>query len=293
MYYPSVTEIIAAAKDPQFIRDPFFEGASIKLLKSGRPDMYAGGFSQVFLIEKNKERWAFKVWHSEIKDNKERYAKIKTHLNISKLPYFSDFTYFENGLLVDGEFLDTFRMKWIDGLSLTEFISMHLKDTVALGKLAENFLKMTKDLHDNSISHGDLQHDNIFVTSNGEIKLLDYDSICVPEIDGQRDFCRGRYGFQHPSRFTAGYITSIKIDYFSELVIYLSILAVIENPTLWDKYNVVQAEYRLLFSSNDFLDFEYSPIKSDLNRLSPKIQSLVKILEGYLAAHINLTPFTS
>lgn len=293
MNFPKLTEIIDAAKVSQFIKDPFFHGNEIILLPSGRPEMFAGGFSQVFSINKDDEKWAFKVWVSEIAKNKIRYQAIKAYLDKVNLPYFSEFEFFEGGLLVEGMFLDTLRMRWIEGLGLANYISMNLKNQKDLYNLADNFLIMTDDLHKHSISHGDLQHQNIFVINDGELKLIDYDSICIPTMEGTRDVTRGTGGYQHPSRLSSGYLASTRIDYFSELVIYLSILAVAENPLLWDKYSVMQAEYRLLFSPEDFLHFEESKIRKDLLLLSEKIVKLVEILDTFLAAHLLLKPLHS
>lgn len=293
MIFPPVTDIIAAAKTSQLIRDPFLIGNPITILASGRPDMFAGGFSQVFSIDKNNEKWAFKVWVSEILENKERYDAIKEYLDQVNLPYFSEFVYVVGGLLVDGILLDTLRMRWVNGHGMASYISMNLHNPAILEELADSFLKMTDDLHNHSISHGDLQHQNIFVTDEGELKLIDYDSICVPNMEGMRDITRGTKGYQHPSRLSSGYLASTRIDYFSELVIYTSILAVRENPLLWDKYNVMQSEYRLLFAPEDFLRFEEAEIRKDLLMLSEKIKTLVAILDRYLAAHLLLTPLHS
>lgn len=287
---PLVEDIISAVKNAVFIKDPFFKEASIHLLKNGRPDMYGGGFSQVFPMTKDGEKWAFKVWHTEITNNKSRYGKITSHLKKYNLPYFCNYEYVDKGILVNGEFLDTFRMEWVNGLSLMQYISSNLKNKVVLEKLAGNFLKMTEDLHNCSISHGDLQHDNIFIKENGEIVLIDYDSICVPELEGEKDICRGRPGYQHPSRFYTEMIASVKMDFFSELIIYISMLAIIENPLLWDKYNVEKAEH-LLFKHNDFFDFENCEIRRDLLSMSSEIKSLVNVIERYLASHLNLLPF--
>ena len=296
--YPSRQEIINFASDSRFIKDPFFEGCSIETYKNTRtnkmvPYAYGGGFSQVFKINKNDESWAFKVWVSEILEIKSRYNEISLYLNDCKLPYFLNFFYIEKGILVEDQFLDTLRMKWVDGHTLVEYISLNLGNTAVLEKLAEDFLVMVKELHQNSISHGDLQQGNIFIAASGEIKLIDYDSVCVPNMIGQKDITRGMAGYQHPSRFTAGLTTSIKVDHFSELIIYLSILAIAENPTLWGKYKVVEAEYRLLFTLEDFLAWEDAAIRDDLKLLSQRIRDLLNILENYLAAHLNLKPFYS
>jgi serine/threonine protein kinase len=293
MSYPPKTEIVAAAQDPQFIKDPFLHGSSMILLGNGRPSMFGGGFSQVFQMEKTLERWAFKVWTYEIENNAQRYEMIKAYLQQIHLPYFVDFEYVLGGLLVDGIRLDTLRMLWIDGQSLLHYINYHLVDEQVLKKLAAQFLKMTQDLHENQISHGDLQHENIFVSTDGTIKLIDYDSICIPSLEGSKDVCRGKLGYQHPARLTAGYLASVKVDHFSELVIYLSILAVAENPVLWGKYKVMEADYRLLFRQEDFLDFRNSAIRYDLMMLSDEIQALVEKLDSYLAAHLLLPSLAS
>jgi len=293
MIFPQAREVQAAVKVPQFIKDPFFEGNVVNLLKNGRPEMFAGGFSQVFSITKEHEKWAFKVWVYEITENKERYRETKRYLEQVNLPYFSEFEYVEGGLLVEGNFLDTLRMKWIDGDGLAQYIARNLKNVDELEALASKFLKMTDDLHNHSISHGDLQHQNIFVTDDGYLKLIDYDSICVPTTEGSRAITRGTAGYQHPSRLSSGYLASTKIDYFSELVIFTSIVAVAENPLLWDKYIFDQADSRLLFTPEDFLQFEESNIRRDLNTLSDRVQKLVGVLDHYLASHLLLKPLAS
>jgi serine/threonine protein kinase len=288
---PDINYIISAAQDQRFIKDPFLKEAELQYNSSGRPKMFGGGFSQVFVMKKDQEDWAFKVWHRLIDNNKIRYIHIKNQLAKASLPYFVDFEYVENGLLVDGDFLDTLRMRWIDASSLVEFISGNLYRKDVLLKLAANFKKMTHDLHVNSISHGDLQTGNIFIQPNAEIILIDYDSICVPETEGELDICRGTGGYQHPSRLSSGYYSSTKVDFFSELIIYMSILAVTENPLLWDKHGVPQSESRLLFMPEDFLAFRESPIRRDLLLLSDKIKQLVYILDDYLASHLKITAF--
>ena len=148
---------------------------------------------------------------------------------------------------------------------------------------------MTKALHKNSISHGDLHHENILVDKNGELKLLDYDSICIPELDGGPDVCRGRQNYQLPSRLSSPLIASVTNDYFSELIIYLSLKAIIEKPLLWKQYNSQQQ--KMLFNQVDFIFFNDTPIYKDLILLSNDVVELVRKLEEYLSCHRFLSPF--
>ncbi|MCB0537716.1 MAG: hypothetical protein H6576_07020 [Lewinellaceae bacterium] len=285
-------DIITAIKNLDvFLKIPDLKGAKPRLNSNGSPFAFAGGFNMVFQLVHNAKKWAFRVWHVPMGENKDRYVAISKYLTNSKLPYFADFIYDENGLLVNGELTDTIRMEWLDGILLKDYIEKHLNEKAKLEALANNFLEMTKTLREAKISHGDLQEGNILVDDSGKIRLVDYDSICIPEIEGQKELVTGLKGYQHPSRFKAGK-ASLKADYFSELVIYLSILALSENSNLWNKYQVKDTAY-LLFTETDFEDFANSEIYNDLQKLSNSIKSLTRILNSYLSEnnYLNLTSF--
>jgi serine/threonine protein kinase len=274
-----------------FIKIPEFKGAVARKKKDGSLFKYVGGFNVVFQLEHQNKKWAFRVWHVPMGENTERYRKISKYLSEKKLQFFADFIYDEKGILVNGTLYDTIRMEWLEGKLLKEYIEENLNNKSKLTKLANDFLEMCKSLRENKISHGDLQEGNILIDRNGNIKLVDYDSICIPEIEGQKELVTGLKGYQHPSRFKAGK-ASLKADYFSELVIYLSILALSENTNLWNKYQVKDTQY-LLFTETDFEDFENSEIYNDLQKQSNSIKSLTRILNSYLSEnnYLNLTSF--
>jgi serine/threonine protein kinase len=274
-----------------FLKVPALKGAKARINKNGNPFVYVGGFNMVFQLTHNSKKWAFRVWHVPMGENEERYLKISKYLTSKKLPYFAEFIYDEKGLLINGELVDTIRMEWLDGMLFKEYIEKNLANSSLLVSLSDNFLKMCQDLRDNQISHGDLQEGNILVTENGDIKLVDYDSICIPEIEGQKELVTGLKGYQHPSRFKGGK-ASLKADYFSELIIYLSILAIAKKPELWEKYQVKDTQY-LLFSETDFEDLENSKIYKNLTGLSLKIDKLLAILIEYLKTinYTELKPF--
>src|SRR5690606_29977338 len=99
-----------------FLRIPELKGAKPRLNTNGSPFAFAGGFNMVFQLVHNAKKWAFRVWHVPMGENKDRYLAISKYLTNSKLPYFADFIYNENGLLVNGELTDTIRMEWLDGI---------------------------------------------------------------------------------------------------------------------------------------------------------------------------------
>lgn len=142
---------------------------------------------------------------------------------------------------------------------------------------------MCKDLHANHISHGDLQHGNILVDKQGNLKLIDYDSIYVPTFKGESDIIAGLKEYQHPNRKNNTQ-ASEKVDYFSEVIFYLSILAFAENPSLIEKYKIKDAD-RLLFTADDFINLRNTQVYADLKDCGPIVNVLLQIMEIYLQEH--------
>jgi len=285
--------VIAIRNLDKFLNLPELKDAEIKINPDGNPYCCTGGFTMVFHLTKANRRWAFRVWHANISNLKERFQKISQYLTVQQLPYFADFIYDEKSLLVAGDKVDTIRMEWIDGMLLKEYIEQYLHDSVRLRQLSDNFLTMCRDLHQSQISHGDLQHGNIIIDAHDGIRLIDYDSVCVPDTVGQYEFVAGLRGYQHPSRLMGGTNASLHADYFSELIIYLSIIALAERPQLWDEYNLKNTE-TLLFNDADFEQLSQSRIYRDLSCLqSDEITSLLSVLGNYLntPSYLALRPF--
>ena len=171
-------------------------------------------------------------------------------------------------------------MEWVNGETLRSFIEHNLHDSNIFVEVADEFRKMFKTLHAHNISHGDLQSENIILRNNGSdiiIKLIDYDSLFVPALRGQKSPTPGLPEYQHPSRIDR---CDEKMDYFSELVIYLSFLSLSEKPELWNQ-NKDKTEKGLLFSKQDFENPDKSDIFQELNNLSIEIQQLAATLKDY------------
>jgi hypothetical protein len=288
----SKQDIITAIKNSDiFLKIPELQGAKPRLNANGSPFAFVGGFNMVFQLEHQDKKWAFRVWHVPIGENKDRYLAISKYLTNAKLAYFADFIYDEKGLLVNGELTDTIRMEWLEGMLLKDYIEKHLYDKTILEKLANDFLEMSKTLRLNKISHGDLQEGNLLIDKSGKIRLVDYDSICIPEIEGQSELVTGLRGYQHPSRFNNSK-ASLKADFFSELIIYLSILGLAVKPDLWQKYQVKDTCY-LLFTETDLENIEFSQIHADLKGASLLVDKLLIVLKKYTDEinYLNLKPF--
>ena len=277
---PSIIDITQSVQIPQLIKDSFISKGNPLLDGRGNPIHYSGGFAVVFPFEVDGKKWAFRCWSADIGNMEKRLHTLSNSLKQLSLPYFCDFTYELEGIVVNGEVYPTTRMQWIDGKNIKDYICEHKSEPKTLQKIANDFLHMCDALHENKIAHGDLQHGNILVDGSGVIRLIDYDSVYLPALQNEEDIIAGLPDYQHPNR-KKNKIATEKLDYFSELIIYLSILAIAENPQLVDKYRVDDAD-RLLFSKEDFTDIECSDIYKDIRELGKDFQDLLFVLTEYL-----------
>jgi len=273
------------------VLDEFIRHGSFLRDKRGRLIKYSGGFTDVFPVDVQGKKWAFRCWHASLGSTRSRFMKLSTALSQVSLPYFCEFKYVDEGIIIKGLKYPTTRMKWVDGVNIKKFLCQHKNEKKRLTDLAGNFLKMAKDMHSSHIAHGDLQHGNIMVGRDDYLYLIDYDSVYVPSLKGETDIIQGLKGYQHPKRYY-NKLSNEKLDYFSELIIYTSILGIAINPQLVEKYNVYDAD-QLLFSNDDFQNITYSEIYNDLRSLGGIFPILLKILVGYLSKNdINeLEPF--
>lgn len=289
-----ISDIKASIQNKALIQDAFFKDAEFLKDARGRLLSYTGGYTVVIPSIVNGEKWAFRCWHFPIDDAKKRYALIGRSVRETQLPYFCSFSYSERGLIVKGDSLPITKMRWVEGKNLKSFVCAHYNNSEIIKNLAISFKEMVLNLHQNHIAHGDLQHGNIIVSDSGQLFLVDYDSMYVPFMSNDfADIITGLKDYQHPARKN-NKTSSEKLDYFSELVIYLSLIAISEKPSLVDKYQVSDTE-ALLFKAADYSNLPSSKIYRDLWGLSYQVRLHLLLLESYLREdNINsLSPFTS
>jgi DNA/RNA endonuclease YhcR with UshA esterase domain len=112
------------------------------------------------------------------------------------------------------------------------------------------------------IAHGDLHPANIKVR-NGDLTLIDYDGMYLPQLASLKPNQIGHFNFQHPQRSDCHY--GPEIDRFSTLVIYTGMQSLIVRPNLWKKYGTSE---NLLFGSQDFLEPEKSNLFRELRGIT-------------------------
>ncbi|MDR0834021.1 MAG: hypothetical protein LBN93_07570 [Candidatus Symbiothrix sp.] len=282
MKYPLRTDYnIPINHIDRFIYDPIIKQGNPVMDKTGiDPYRVAGGYGVVFKIQAGTDYYALKCWTADLGNLKNCYEEIDKYLKIVCLPYFVDFSYLKEGIYVNGVKYPTLRMGWAEGLTLKDFIGNHKNEPELLLRVAGEFLEMVTALHKNQIAHGDLQHGNIILNSTGsKIYLIDYDDLCVPALLGEQRVIQGLPGYQHPLRLKDNTLNlGLKADYFSELVIYLSLLAIAENSQLWE---AVKDTETLLFSNADFEFPENSAVFKTLLTMSSDIKCLTGKLKEF------------
>ena len=276
--YPTRSEILTAIKNPKLS----FKDIALKRgepIKTGIAiEQYTGAFTSVFPFVTDGNKKAIRVWTSEVDSAKERTQKLSEYLLKLNSQYFVKFDYCKEALLICGEFYPIVVMDWVTGINLKKYIGSILKSKSQLLSLAERFKELVTYLHNNNLSHGDLQHGNILVTEKGNLILVDYDSFYVPGMEKFSDTIKGLPGYQHPKRETLKYLSNVS-DYFSELVIYLSILTYSEHPEYWQ-----EGTDHLLFSKEDIYEYNSSKIFKQLTKSNSE---LVRNLTSTLVDFIN------
>jgi len=273
-----VTDITNAIQVPQLYKASEIIGGHV-VMNGIRPIQYTGGFTAVFpFIDCSGKKIAVRCWHKDINEAKKRSFAISEYLNKEKNPYFVNFKYTDNAIVIKQELHPIIVMEWIEGKPLKEYINENTNQNSIL-QLAERFKEMVAELHKKGIAHGDLQHGNILVKADGSLVLVDYDSMYVEPLKGMSDTIKGLPGYQHPARMKNQYLNP-KLDYFSELIIYLSLLIFADNPQLWQKYYDTED---LLFSKDDFANIKSSDIyKKYYNSSNTTIAELMQKLEESL-----------
>lgn len=202
-----------------------------------------GAFCVVFQMCINGEKYAIRCWKCLSENNKQKLCRrmklvsnwINDHLPI----YMHKFYLFENGIKTKKGIQPVSVMKWHDDSNLKEYLSMNFNQPQILKKISDSFVAMVSFFHNLHVAHGDMNMDNIRVSTNGTLYIIDYDTFYIPTMGKEIDDQKGESGFQHHARKSNMYLSEY-IDYYSEYVIYITIRTFMKYP-----------EIRKLFVSTD------------------------------------------
>jgi hypothetical protein len=258
------------------------KAASIRTGANGLPLAATGKSAIVFHASVASRNVALRCFTRNAAGQRERYQELHEYLSNALPGYFVDFSYRDREILVSGERYPVVLMDWAEGKPLDKWISANVRRSGDLKTLAEGWLGITRDMQRRSIAHGDLANDNLLVNGSG-IKLIDYDGCFIPELAEADPGEAGNPHFQHPKRKTGYY--ALNVDAFPALVIYLSLLALSHNSSLWSRFHDHEG---LIFADADYRAPRSTPIWRELGKIrDPMVTSLTEALADMCDAPID------
>ena len=258
MPWPLVSHFSAMLQNPQVaFRDAELKSCTIERDTLGQPRPWSGNFATVYrgTYADGGGAVAIRVFNREASDRRQRYEEISKYLADRKLQSLIGFQYVDRGIrsASDGKFYPMVTMQWVPGDTLFNWLGEECGrgNIAAITQVADRWVDLVAELRSHNIAHGDLQHGNVMVTDSGELKLVDYDCMCVPSLVGRSNLEIGVEPYQHPTR-KADTLLSLELDNFSAIMIQLALRALSVDPTLWQRY-VTQPGYdKMLMRRSDF-----------------------------------------
>lgn len=296
--WPSLYDYARAMRHgEEAIRDRRLAGARIeKDRRNEEPLFFSGSFSSVYKLRTQSGRKiAMRVFHppKEAEDRADMQAWEARYLQLGRFfeqleakkrvpPEIIDFAWVAEGIRINGQTLPIMKLPWLDGRSLDQWIERRLKERRprALATLADNWRAAMRDLAAIKVAHGDLHHGNVMMENGtGRMRFIDYDAMYAPPLAGFASSEIGHPNYQHPSfHFPKPRVRPYdhRMDRFSSLVIYLSLVALADDPSLWRRYH---DEHKLIFEAKDFLDPVHSSLFAELRRAAnPQVRALASQL---------------
>ena len=289
--WPSAVQFSEAVQNPKTcFSDPELRSGSIAVDKLGMPFAASGQFAVVFKLKVANRTHAIRCFTRDLGDRAARYQAIDSHLasctgdNRSVSRYLAGFEYDRDGIAVGGRRYPILIMDWIEGCTLDIYVEQVIGNTETLLNVASEWLRLIKALKDTRIAHGDLQHGNVIVALDSQLKLVDFDGMFVPNMAGFKACELGHVNYQHPNRVTRDF--DLGLDNFSALVIYVSLLIAAHQPHLWRRFH----DEGLMFKRSDFENPASSGLFKSLNRSDAEFSRFARILMDSCRAPIGSVP---
>lgn len=280
MAWPGYDAYREALQNPQLhFKEPELRQGKVAVNKMGLPLISSGNYGCVFKVQVGPAAAkGVKCFTCFSANRQRRYSAISAYLAQHPLRPVIEFKYREGEILVTGKRYPVLVMEWVQGHSLDRRVDSIVHgsgDRIELAEIADAFAAVIGDLEDAGVAHGDLQHGNIIVTANDELKLVDLDGMFVPTLAGLETEEYGLPEYQHPKRDAQMFGPAL--DRFSAIVIYLSLMALRDKPELWAKFH--PGTEGLIFKRADFLDPSRSELFRQLKAMKGPLGKLAETLE--------------
>ena len=291
--WPLASHFSTMLQNPQHaFRDAELKTVAIEKDGCRQPRAWSGAFATVYkgTYPNGRGSLAIRVFTSGASERRERYNAIHDYLQGKRIAPLVGFTYADDGIrsASDGKYYPLITMEWVPGETLLKWTVRQCRDKnkAALQRAAELWVQTIGQLAAAKVAHGDLQHANVMVTNAGELKLVDYDCMCVPALVGRKNLEIGVEPYQHPERDHETPL-SLHLDNYSALFILAALRALAAAPELWQRFAEPTQYDKLLFRREDLDDPAHSELMQALKRSPdssvPELaQALVDLRRGPL-----------
>lgn len=241
MSLPSNTDYIQAVQQPKvaFLRADL-QGRSASRNRLHMPISWSGNFAIVFKLDGSPKPVALRCFTQPVSQTQERYraysnflrGQVPANLRRSLL----SLEFLDAGMRVGAQTVPVILMEWQEGDDLLEWIKSHAGQRRRLQALRDAFRSLLADMERCGFVHGDLQHGNVMVSSQGHPVLVDYDNLLVPGAKAFGLSNQGLPGFQHPA--VNAKTDHRLLDRMPALVIYSALEILSVAPELapnWDQ----------------------------------------------------------
>lgn len=251
-----------------------------------------GGFAVVYkFYTKSGNPRALRCFRGAIQpDTQQRYAKLGPYFHTHLADITADFRYYDPGIRVKDppdppKLYPIIDMEWVEGMTLLKKVDelCRQRNQAALASLADQWVDLTRKLHQAHVAHGDLAAENVMVRPNGRLVLIDYDGVYIPEFAGMNVLVAGQPDYQHHEQ--AQRVYNEWLDEFPSLVIYAALRVLQVQPQLWNKYTKRNAngdpiDSNLLFHHSDFVAPDQSDLFRELAQITdPQVKTAVQELK--------------
>lgn len=290
--YPSISEYLQAVELSTLTLQTLNH-----LVPQRKPDgqLYfsSGNFAVVFRMQDRRtgQLVALRCFLRDVPLRQIRLPVIARHFTENFSRYLLPFTYHWGEMWVDTRFgssaeFDLMIMPWVDGQPLASYVAEQCRtqNRDALQQITSRFDELAHWLINQPFAHGDLKPDNILVSPNGQLTLIDYDGFYVPALNGLTASETGTLPYRHPQRTPAHY--NSHLDDFSLLALSLELHALSVAPDLYSESD------SLLLNAQTIEQPFQSPLWEQLRGLKSKAVSVRAGLLEY-ALHSDAGPIAS
>ncbi len=241
------------------------------------------------MVSKKEQLWVVRCFFTNgpnlapPPDIEKRYQEINDYIaaHQDQLPFLVHQEWIPRAVSIKEDIFPFIKSRFIsNSLKLGEFLEVYYNEEHVVAALAKQFLAMINVLEPLGIAHGDLDITNILVCGTYPditLRLVDFDCMYVPTLQGKELFEDGHEHFQPPQKSVRKF--DAQLDRFSALVIYLSLIALAQDPELWFSCDANEQD-KLLLGVRDFKNLSTSLAYKELRKQdNPVLQKCLSELD--------------